>query len=203
MPLLVWMLVWTTAFLGAQSPGSLPDGAYLSGQDFLQGKPTLALDQLAGDWYVSPEDEDARGRFFNRQTGQPVTPLVICFQGNCFKLDTEREAVDAAVYTPLLAYGAICVYRVRRQYEEVIPIKAYNPANGRPFLEGKVPRERTVQALMMWRPADDARTYLDRYSLREWTGVDEESLIRESDLIRRVQTYNNWQLDSLENQVNE
>jgi len=175
----------------AQATDRPAAGIYPDAHSFAQGRPSHQWEELRGEWYLSPEDDYARGIFYTA-SGEMLTPLVVCREGDCYLLDPDRRDGQVAFFARLIETGPISVYQMRREYAEEIPIKAYNPANGRPFLQGKVPRRREVHYLAMWRHADDQRRILDRHAFQEWTGFDPPGNGKEADLIRGVRMFNQW-----------
>ncbi len=167
-----------------------PEGFYLQAKSLAQQQPEIQLDDIEGDWYVGEDDQYLRGIFQMRDSGTLVRPLVICLEGSCYLLDPVRTDSSVLYYAPLIECGAICVYRIQRQYPVQIPIRAYNPVNGHPFLESSVERRTATEQLMMWNPHTNEHDLLTTTNYASWTGADDRSTMRESDLIKGIRTYN-------------
>lgn len=163
-------------------------GIYLDHTSFHRGDPDVSLDSVDFDWYFSEEDDYARGTM--RRLSHVFEPLIVCFPGACFILDAGRKEAEVSYYSRLAETGSICLFRLVRMEMEWVPMKAYNPANGRPFLEGRVPRTREVAEWHLWRPSDNAFSPLDKGTYVQWTGFEVEGPIREQDMIQGIRTFN-------------
>ncbi|MCF8237183.1 MAG: hypothetical protein K9I85_03440 [Saprospiraceae bacterium] len=180
------------ALLPAQSRSGIipPEGFYLQPRSLAYQQPEISWEDAEGEWYIGEEDQYLRGTFHLRDSGTLVRPLVICLEGSCYLLDPVRTDSSVLYYAPLLECGAICVYRIQRQYPIQIPIRAYNPVNGHPFIETSVKRRTSTEQLMMWNPKTNEHELLTTANYADWTGSDERSNMRESDLIKGIRTYN-------------
>jgi len=181
--ILIW-LVLAVPGIAQETPG-----IYLDHRSFHAGRPDVSLDSVTFDWYFSEEDGYARGTI-RGSARQVIEPLVVCFPGACFLLDAGRRDSDVLYFSRLAETGRICLFRLVRMEMAWVPMKAYNPANGRPFLEGRVPRTREVAEWHLWRPEDNAFSQLDRRTYAEWTGFEAEVQLREQDMIKGIRTYN-------------
>lgn len=184
------LLLSTICFLFTSViPAQVQPGLYLCHKSFDANKPEVSLDSVDFDWYFSEEDGYARGTI--RQHGRKVIePVIVCFPTACFILDSGRKEMEVSYYTRLVETGSICLYRLLRVEMEWVPMKAYNPANGRPFLEGRVPRTREVAEWHLWRPSNNAFSPLNKVTYAEWTGFEVEGPIREQEMIQGIRTYN-------------
>jgi hypothetical protein len=187
--MVIGLLTALSTLLGGQPTDLPPQGIYPDALAFLEGRPSHQWQELLGEWYFSPEDHYARCNLMTA-AGEGLTPQVVCRDGECYLLDPDLRDGEVLYYARLMEIGPISVFHLRREYVEEIPIRAYNPANGRPFLQGKVPRPREAQYLAMWRPGDDQRKILDRYSFQEWTGFEAPASGKDTDLIRGIRMYN-------------
>ncbi|MCO6484159.1 MAG: hypothetical protein J5I41_00135 [Saprospiraceae bacterium] len=178
-----------------------PDGIYMEVESFLGQKPDYLFEELSGDWYVSREDDHARARFFARPESLRIYPVIVCLDKDCYLNDSGRSEEDTGYFSRMIEIGPICLYRAQRTYKESIPVKAYNPVNGHPFLESTIQRERTVQVLTMWRPQTGEWQILDRQSFEHWTGQSTDPQAREGELIRGIRSYN--RLVESQNDLNE
>ncbi len=178
--------------LPAQSRSRIipPEGFYLEASSLARQEPEIRLEETVGEWYVGEDDQYLRGTFAMKDSGSPVRPLVVCLEGSCYLLDPVRTDSTVLYFAPLIECGSICVYRIERQYPVQIPIRAYNPVNGRPFIESSVERRTSTLQLMMWNPQTDDHDILTTTNYAAWTGADDRSSMRESDLIKGIRTYN-------------
>ena len=191
---------WIIALVGClvstvvtgQDPLAPADGLYMNVREFINRTPAYPWEEVTGTWYISPADGSARGQFWDARTHMSLRPLLTCWEGDCFLLDPDRTDSITLAYYPLLEVGAICVYRRTGAHPEMVPIRAYNPANGRPFLESRVEKVVTYDQLMMWRPAQGDHALLDRENVRRWTGRSPERG-RSSELRRAITSYNRLQ----------
>lgn len=183
-----YLLGWTMSML-SQPPDYREEGVFSSATAFMTGIPDMTWSACCQDWYVSPEDEYLRVEL---QPGRKEwkRPVVVCVEGECFVHDPELDEPEVAFYARLIAVGPIGLYRIKRTFVEDIPIKAYNPVNGRPFVQGKVQRPRDWESLYMWDTATGTRRLLDRFSFQDWTGYEAPESGKEADLIRGIRAYN-------------
>lgn len=166
------------------------DGIYMEATAFLNGAPDYTLEEMESSWYISEEDGYARAIFHDRTAEEVLLPLLFCKNNECYKRDMERQDGKTGYYAHLIEIGALCVFKVRRTYREMVTIKAYNPATGTPFREGQVPRTREIEEWMMWRVSTDETRIISPESFREWTGLlldwDQDA----SDLLTGIRRYN-------------
>jgi hypothetical protein len=166
------------------------DGVYMEANALLKGVPDYAIDALESSLYISEEDGYARAVFNDLNKGEALLPLIFCINNECYKRDEERQDGKTGYYAHLIEVGALCVYKVRRTYREMVTIKAYNPATGTPFREGQVPRTREIEEWMMWRVLTDETRIISPESFREWTGLLLDWNQDASDLLTGIRRYN-------------
>lgn len=168
----------------------IQDGIYMEANAFLNGIPDYSIEALESSWYISEEDGYARAVFHDLQTEDLILPSIFCINKECYIRDEARQDGKTGYYAHLIEVGALCVYKVRRTYREMVTIKAYNPATGTPFREGQVPRTREIEEWMMWRVSTDESRIISPESFREWTGLlldwDQDA----SDLLTGIRRYN-------------
>lgn len=167
-----------------------PDGLYLQPASLASQTPEFDWEAIDSEWYIGEEDHYLRGKFQQKDTGLLIRPLVVCVENGCFLLDPVRTDTLIQYYAPLIECGAICIYRIERQYPIQVPIRAYNPVNGKPFLESTVERSKSSEKLMMWRPETNEHALLTSANYAAWTGADDWPSMRESELIKGIRTYN-------------
>lgn len=167
-----------------------PDGLYLQSSSLAVQQPEFLWEEITGDWYAGADDEYLRGWFFTRDSNQLVRPLVVCHEGACFLLDPVRTDTSVLYYAPLLEVGPICVYKVERQYPVKIPVRAYNPVNGHPFMETTVERQSFSEQMMMWDPRLNEHAIMTSENYARWTGAESGITMRVSDMLKGIRTYN-------------
>lgn len=185
-------------YAGGQS-GVRPDiveGIYFNEESFLLHRPDKRLQEIHFEWYVSPEDNYARGIFHLPTDSNDIVPKVVCIQGDCYLFDPERKDNTIRYFARMVEMGSICIFKRFQSYAEWIPMKAYNPVNGRAFMQGRIPRNREFFQWYMWRPEDNQVKQMDRQSYADWTGFDIESVLREQDMIQGIRSFN--QIQALE-----
>ncbi len=169
---------------------SIPDGGYLDNRSFLMGRPDLGLEDFVLEWFVSYEDDYGRCVLKRNEKIMVQSPLVICIKGDCFINDPGRSDASILYFAKLTDIGAICLYRRQMNFTEWIPMKVFNPVSGKPYMQGRIPRNQNYMQWYMWRPIDGENRQLDRRSYSEWTGFEMENIIREQDMIQGVRTFN-------------
>lgn len=167
-----------------------PDGLYLLPSSLAAQTPEYAWEDLVAEWYIGEEDHYLRGKFHHKETQELIRPLVVCVENGCFLLDPDRADSLIHYYAPLIECGTICIYRIERQYPIQVPIRAYNPVNGQPFIETSVERKTSSEKLMMWRPETNEHDLLTTANYTAWTGADDRTSLRESEMIKGIRTYN-------------
>ncbi len=184
------LVIAGTVWSQARSRIIPPNGLYLRPSSLANQTPEFNWDDIVSEWYVGEEDHYLRGKFYQKDTGLLIRPLVVCLADGCFLLDPIRTDTLIQYYAPLIECGAICVYRIEREYPIQVPIRAYNPVNGRPFIESSVERRTSSEKLMMWRPETNEHALLTTANYISWTGADDWTTMRESELIKGIRTYN-------------
>jgi hypothetical protein len=190
--MITWIPWMCLAALKAQESPVLPspDGLYMTHQSFMGGVPDHSPQDVFALWYLSDEDQYARGAFWDAGTEEAILPVVVCKDGDCFLLDQERTTSEIAYYARIWEIGAICLYQAYRTWEEMVTFKAYNPATGQPFREGTAPRTREMYFLVMWRPSTDEHLILDADTYEQWIGPLSDWQQDEPELIAGIRRYN-------------
>lgn len=81
---------------------------------------------------------------------------------------------DFATFVALRMVGKICLLTYEEEREILVSVKAYNPYNGQPFREGKVPQKEIVlQEKVIYFPSGELAD-LNRPTLMAWIKDDEE-----------------------------
>ncbi len=131
------------------------EGLYADHDSFRRNAPTLPLDSVELEYFVNPQTlvmQVARVRVRGSEEEVDAGGLyAIVLEGMPYLRVPQRE-----IQKPLPAFAALRVrgkigylsYPVRQTVE--VPIVAYNPRNGRPFLHSRVKRERenTVERML-------------------------------------------------------
>lgn len=187
----LWMVLLVSGSYAQVSP-VLPAkaGIYLTSESFMSGMPEFSPYEVYASWYLSEEDNYARGAFWNAETGDSLLPLVVCHEGECFVRDEERGVGEVAFFARMWEVGAICLYQAYRSWEEMVTFKAFNPATGKPFREGMAPRTREMYFLVMWRPQTNEHRVLEPESYEMWIGPLSDWQQEEADLIAGIRRYN-------------
>lgn len=153
--LLVICLVCFSCFIFGQ-PDSLlltknfkfKDGIYLTFSDFQKNQPSFTWEEVNSRMATSDEGFVAQVEFIRKD--QQVLDLQqiwgICIGGIPYiRLPKGEVTESATVFAGLRVRGKICYFKYKDEEVDTVEVKAYNPLNGRPYRQAKVPVERTVQ----------------------------------------------------------
>lgn len=124
------------------------DGIYMSFNDFHNNKPSYTWDEVNARLATSDEGFVAQVEYIKKNQQKLDLQQVwgVCIGGIPYIRLPQGEVTDAAtVFAGLRVRGKICYFKYKDEETELVDVKAYNPLNGRPYREGKVPVERTVQ----------------------------------------------------------
>lgn len=185
----LFLFGWILPLSSQQAKFHQKEGVFSSATAFQAGIPDMSWRSCCQDWYISPEDEYLRIGLKQRSAGSLI-PLIVCVEGDCFLHDPELDQEGVAYYARLIDSGPIGLFRIRRTIMDDIPVKAYNPVNGRPFIQGTVQRPREWEALFLWDPSTGRKVVLDRFSFQDWTGYEAPESGKETDLVRGIRAYN-------------
>lgn len=124
------------------------DGIYLAFSDFQKNQPSFTWEEVNSRMATSDEGFVAQVEFIRKN--QQVLDLQrvwgICIGGIPYIRLPKGEVTEAAtVFAGLRVRGKICYFKYKDEEVDTVEVKAYNPLNGRPYRQAKVPVERTVQ----------------------------------------------------------
>ncbi len=124
------------------------DGIYVNFTDFQQNKPSYTWEEVNARLATSDEGFVAQVEYIKKD--QQIIDLQqiwgICLGGIPYIRLPKGEITDAAtVFAGLRVRGKICYFKYKDEAIDTVEVKAYNPLNGRPYRQAKVPVERTVQ----------------------------------------------------------
>lgn len=128
------------------------DGIYLTLQDFQKNQPNFTWSEVVAN--LATSDEGFIAQVEQIRTKEQSLDLQhvwgICIGGLPYVRLPEGEVTDAAtVFAGLRVRGKICYFSYKIDVTEMQMVKAYNPLTGRPFRQGKVPVEKTIEIQQM------------------------------------------------------
>lgn len=169
---------------------SYPDGIYLDVASLINAQPAHMFEDYIQDWFVSNEDD--YGRCVLQEKGKEINlpPKVVCIEGDCYIHDPNRGDPSILYFAKLVDIGSLCLFRRQLVITEWLPMKVYNPVSGRPYMEGRIPSQHVYLQWFMWRLSDGSIRQLDRQSYYEWTGFENEGILREQDMLDGVRMFN-------------
>ncbi len=143
-----WIIILLPFWLSAQRQAPLDadfrfrDGVYLSNESLLANDPDVEWSEISGEMVQLPEDFRVQIDSFGYKSGGYTDPYAISLDGLPYlfvRKDEQRIFHEFAGLRPAGRYATIRYDTVRRTRQLM---RAYNPANGRPFREGWVERDR-------------------------------------------------------------
>ncbi len=154
----IWLFWWvflSGCALSGQSDSLLltknfkfKDGVYLSFHDFQRNKPNYTWEEVNARLATGDEGFLAQVEYIRR--GQQLLDLQqiwgICLGGIPYvRLPQGVVTSSATAFAGLRVRGKICYFKYKTEVVDSVEVKAYNPLNGLPYRQAKVPVERTVQ----------------------------------------------------------
>lgn len=124
------------------------DGIYLTFSDFQKNQPSFTWEEVNSRMATSDEGFVAQVEFIrkNQQALDLQQIWGICIGGIPYiRLPKGEVTESATVFVGLRVRGKICYFKYKDEEVDTVEVKAYNPLNGRPYRQAKVPVERTVQ----------------------------------------------------------
>jgi hypothetical protein len=180
----------------------LQDGVYLSLQSFQGNRPDWRWNELRVTMVVNEETAAARVRSLHHlgedRVLKPSDIWGFTYDGIPYlRLDRNAGADSAVIFSGLLVRGRICLYVFEEEVTRMVKITAYNPATGRPFRTGEVPRKEWLEIWEMLDFHSGVTQPFTRENFLKWARGD-EALVRQIeamnaddiDLFRAVETYN-------------
>lgn len=125
------------------------DGIYLNFRELQSNKPRYGLDIVELRFFTNPQTSLTQVETaFHRQTRQLVDlddAWGICIDGIPYiHLPRQEIGRELPTFAALKLRGKICYFTYPDWRVKQVPVAAYNPLNGRPFLRGTVEREEEV-----------------------------------------------------------
>lgn len=189
---IAFVLVIGSLLGNTQEPFSSKPGAYMEGLAFSKGIPDYALAELIIHGYVSQTDEYARVLIRDNRTGLVIQPRVFCQSDACYYWDDQMGGDTIQYLTPMIEIGPICLFHMKRTFQEDIPMPVYNPKSGKVLYNGKVSRPVERIYLMAWNVQDDIIMSYVPDICRKWTGAYLPENPREQDLIQITRQFNQY-----------
>lgn len=148
---LAFLLLLNVATLPAQSTFDddyrFPEGIYLSHDALLAAEPDLEWEAIDGEMVQLPEDfrvQIANYGYNDVRINAEILPYAISLDGQAYFFTRKDERRRFHEFSGLRVMGALSTMR----YDTVIHtrqlMKAYNPANGRPFRQAYVDLEKKM-----------------------------------------------------------
>ncbi len=128
------------------------DGVYVNYADFQKNQPTYRWQDVNANLATSEEGFVAQVEYIRHDREDLDLEQIwgICLGGIPYIRLPRGEVTDAAtVFAGLRVRGKISYFRYKDEETEFYEVKAYNPLNGRPYRQAKVPVEKTVEREFM------------------------------------------------------
>jgi hypothetical protein len=180
----VWLFFLSVSASVAQSDSlvltknfKFTDGVYASYADFQKNKPTYIWQDVNANLATSEEGFVAQVEYIRHDREDLDMQQVwgICLGGIPYIRLPKGEVTDAAtVFAGLRVRGKICYFRYKDEETEYYEVKAYNPLNGRPYRQAKVPVEKTVEREFMldWETGEIAEMTVS--NMLDWIADDRQ-----------------------------
>ncbi len=153
------------------------DGVYLSFESFQRNEPAFSWDDLSTNLFSNPQTFMAKVEFVKVKATDEIVSMDsiwgISLGGlpyiNIGSLDRTSQLTNFAA---LRIRGKICYFDYEAFEEVAVPIRAYNPYTGEPYLESSVTRQKKVMEewLMDFNSGDIIRLTPD--NLKTWVADD-------------------------------
>lgn len=155
------------------------DGIYLSNQAILENSPDIQIERT--DFLYTDPLKILRinGSDFGLSEKQTIHAVV---QNGLPYVGVERCCPSHRVYIGLSIIGHLSVAFFENEEMVDIPMKAYNPYNGKPYLSGTIQRERKFKTFVILDMKTgmiyqkDKLMSLDKLNMKE-AAMDEESIL--------------------------
>ena len=163
-----------------QLKSNFPDGLYFTYANFIAGEPDLKWDEISGEMVQLPEDFRLQVADF-RLKGSDTAPTIyaVCLDGFPYLFVKEDQQLNYHEFAGLRLNGRYRYYEYTGKVKTDNVMYAYNPANGRPFRQGRVQREKNVLHQFVLDLATGKTRVFDRPGVSEIVETD-------SDLLRAV-----------------
>lgn len=118
------------------------EGIYFSHASWLANTPDLTWEEIDGEMVQLPEDYRVQIADIKHKNGEAIhDPYAISLDGFPYICVKHDETFNFHEFSGLRFRGRYAYFRFARKELVSKTMYAYNPANGRPFREGKVVRE--------------------------------------------------------------
>ena len=125
------------------------DGVYLDFESFQRNQPAYVWDELSANLISNPQTYMAKVEFIRVKSQDRVIALDsiwgICLGGLPYiRVKNVDVTSELTSFAALKVRGKICYFEYEALEEVIVPIKAYNPYTGKPYLESSVKRQQQV-----------------------------------------------------------
>ena len=178
---LLSIILLTVSGLFAQTPFNadfrFPEGVYLSHASLLANEPDLQWEAIDGEMVQLPEDyrvQIADYGYKDVRINADIIPYAISLDGIPYLFVKENEDRGFHEFAGLRVQGALSVIRYDTTVTTRRLMKAFNPANGQPFRQAYVEREKTIPLNKILHLRSGDLVPLDRPTLIRLCADDEE-----------------------------
>ncbi|MEZ4934150.1 MAG: hypothetical protein R2788_18750 [Saprospiraceae bacterium] len=125
------------------------DGIYLSFEEFQMNSPTYLIDEIFIHSFTNPQtfltQVDSVFHIKEKKEIDPEKIWAICMDGVPFlKIPKKEVHKELPSFAALKLRGKICYFTYPDYRIKKVPVAAYNPLTGRPYLRGEVERDEKV-----------------------------------------------------------
>ncbi len=125
------------------------DGLYLSFEEFQTNSPSYLMEDVFIRSFTNPQTFLTQvDSLFDKKNKEEINPenlWAICIDGVPFlKIPKNEVEKKLPTFAALKLRGKICYFTYPDYRIKKVPVAAYNPLTGRPFLKGEVEREAKV-----------------------------------------------------------
>ena len=162
-----------------------PEGVYLSHATLLANTPDLEWEAIDGEMVQLPEDyrvQIARYGYKDVRLDPGILPYAISLDGEPYFFVRSNRERNYYEFAGLRVQGALSTIQYDTTFTVRQLMKAYNPANGQPFREAYVEREKTLPLSKVLHLRSGALLPLSRESLLKLCADDEELVTALRDL---------------------
>jgi hypothetical protein len=138
------------------------DGVYLSFESLKKNQPDLPMDSIDMVLFVNPQTHLAQVDHIVLKSDRQAINLDsiwgLSINGIPYKkVDHSNLEKPLTTFAGLKARGKLCYYSFTATNFQEVPIRAYNPLNGRPFRTGTItkPEEVLVEMMIHWETGEE------------------------------------------------
>lgn len=178
------------------------EGVYFTHESWIANKPDASWEEIAGEMVQLPEDYRVQIANFGLKNGLKLNEVyAISLDGFPYIFTKQDEDQNFYEFSGLRFRGRYAYYRFEDKESVTKTMFAYNPANGRPFRQAPVTRERLIShevllnvqsgETMMLNKANVSKILVDYSDLQEAVNrlSDDDKQLR-TKLIQAVKIYN-------------